>query len=111
MDGLIKIITNGKGQAYLVNYEYSDVYMDILENLGIDVNGWDDYAFIEGLTNGGEKGAGLRVLHDTIKTGKELGYRILIFVLSDTNQDKLREWYLSTKLVKQTRLENVLKVI
>ena len=106
-------ITWGKGSAKLVDVDFADVYEEILDNLGIDYEEWSDYLFLEKLTNGGQKGAGLKVLELAIKKAKELRKQLLIFVLSkfedsEERQEKLRNWYLSTGLLRQTKLSNIL---
>ena len=104
----VATINWGKGSAKLVDCWYSEIYTDILDNLGVDEDNFGDYLFLEALTNGGQKGAGLEVLKLAIAKAKELNAQLLIFVQSDSNQDKLLQWYLSTGMVKQTRLKNVL---
>ena len=93
------------GSAFLVNYEYADIYCDILDNLEVDVEDWDDYVFIEDLRGGG--GSGLIALEAAIEAGKRYG-KVLIFVQSHTDQEKLMSWYLNTGLLDRTKLQNVL---
>ena len=107
-EDFVEEIRSGMGSCKLVDYEYSDVYADILDNLEIEEDALDNYLFIEDLTNGGEKGAGFRTLKKAIERARELGATPLVFILSDENQEKLRDWYLSTGLLDQTKLQNVL---
>lgn len=98
-------ITSGKGHAELLEYEDwqdNDFYIefgdDIAKNLNCDV---EDITFLEDLANGGEKGAGLKVLQKALRYTQQQRNVLVLFVFSASGQDKLRDWYLKTGLLVQ----------
>jgi len=101
-------IQQGRGSAKIVSPFYNDLYIDIIDDL-VNYDDIDDYAFLEALTNGGETGAGLAVLTEAVKWCRQHGLILFVLVSSETDQEKLKTWYLETGLFDPTSLSNVLR--
>lgn len=96
-------IQAGAGSAKLVHWDYNSFYSSIADDLTESLTyEEDDYLFLEALTNGGEKGAGLKVLKRALERTRRDGKILAVVVLSKetVGQDKLRDWYLDTGLLE-----------
>jgi len=99
-------IKSGAASAELLEPEEwadNDFYYDYADELADDLEcDIDDIAFLDRLTNGGEKGAGLEVLRKAVAESKKLGLTLVLFAYSTRgNQDKLVNYYLSTGLFER----------
>jgi hypothetical protein len=101
-------LRDGKGSATLLQWDESDLYIDIaaevVEQLELR---YDDLAFLNNLRNGGEKGAGLRVLKKALQAARSKQQVLVVFVKSEAgDQNRLRDWYLKSGLLVQVPKRN-----
>jgi len=91
---------NGRASALLVTHEYSPAYRAAVEELygpnpSPDVT--SSLVFLEGLSNGGQKGAGLAVLNQAIGWARKNQKLLVVYVQSlEGEHDRLLAWYLKT---------------
>ena len=107
-DSVSKKIQVGKGSGTVVSEDFSEVYSELVETLvgeeAYEYGSYPDFVFLDSLTNGGEKGSGLKVLQEAVKWADSNGHVLLL--VADNNQ--LKEWYLDSGLLEQTKLDLVL---
>jgi hypothetical protein len=102
----MKEIRVGKGSAQLVPWDENSIYEEITldsvyENLELEMSDLDDLVWLENLSNGGEKGAGLKVLKEALRVARAEKSVLMVFANSDSDQQKLIDWYLDTGLLVQ----------
>ena len=103
-------VTAGRGSAELVAYDsgnwiYDELADEVAEELGADP---DDILFLDNLANGGEKGAGLKVLKKALATARSRRQILVLWANSEGNegQAKLVNWYLGTGLLERVPKRN-----
>ena len=104
-----RVVRDGAGSAKLVRWDYNDVYVDLSSEIEevaeVDT---DDLLFVEALRNGGERGAGLRVLERCVEAARSGGDVLVVLALSDQEggQGRLSAWY-ARHLERVPSLQNV----
>ena len=97
-------VTFNKGSANLIFIERinkHDFYRDMLYNIGDALDcAVEDICFLDDLSNGGNKGDGLKALSKALIQAKKRNKVLVLLALSKNDHKKLYHWYVNTNLLK-----------
>lgn len=96
----------GAGSATIVDAYWDCAgYLELAEGAALLLGrGVDDLVFLDGLDNGGERGAGLAVLREAVRVARVRGRTLVVQARSERggegDQERLRSWYERTGLLE-----------